>query len=227
MGDLAPGGGEGVSTSEEEALRVEAARLLFTREPTFVRGVVNMDGLPGSQLPEVAFAGRSNVGKSSLINALLGRSGVARTSNTPGRTQEINFFDLDHRLMLVDLPGYGFAQAPKGKVELWTQLIRDYLRGRTELRRVLLLIDSRHGLKESDRDTMALLDKAAVVYQIVLTKADKPKPAEVEAVADKVRADIAKRTAAHPHVLITSSEKGTGLAEVRMELFNLAKPEAV
>ncbi len=204
---------------------VEAGRLLFAREVTFLRGVAALDGLPPFGLPEVAFAGRSNVGKSSLINALCGRSTVARTSNTPGRTQEINFFDVDGRMVLVDMPGYGFAQAPKDKVERWTRLIKGYLRGRPSLRRAILLVDSRHGLKDSDRDMMTLLDQAAVVYQIVLTKADKLKEADLAEVRDRTRAEIAKRVAAHPILMVTSAEKGTGIAELRTELVQLANPE--
>ena len=203
----------------------EQGRLLFARAVTFLRGVAALDGLLPFGLPEVAFAGRSNVGKSSLINALCGRSTVARTSNTPGRTQEINFFDVDGRMVLVDMPGYGFAQAPKDKVERWVRLIKGYLRGRPSLRRTILLVDSRHGLKDSDRDMMTLLDQAAVVYQVVLTKADKLKESELAEVRARTQAEIAKRVAAHPVVLVTSSEKGTGIAELRAELVQLANPE--
>lgn len=204
---------------------VEAGRLMFARAVTFLRGAAALDSLPPAGLSEVAFAGRSNVGKSSLINALCGRSTVARTSNTPGRTQEINFFDVDGRLCLVDMPGYGFANAPKDKVERWTRLIKGYLRGRAVLRRVVLLVDSRHGLKDSDREMMALLDQAAVVYQVVLTKADKLKEAELAQVAGRTQAEIAKRVAAHPVLIVTSSEKGTGIADLRAELVQLANPE--
>lgn len=204
--------------------KVEAARLLFLKPVTFLQGAAGIDSLPPFTLPEIAFAGRSNVGKSSLINALVGRSGVARASNTPGRTQEVNFFDLGGRLTLVDLPGYGFAQAPKDKVERWTRLVNGYLKGRPVLRRVALLIDSRHGLKDSDREMMTMLDKAAVVYQVVLTKADKIKPGELETVLEETRRQLAKRVAAHPVVMTTSSEKGWGIADLRVELAELATP---
>jgi GTP-binding protein len=227
MGDHEEGGevltGNGASDDEAAGL-IEAGRLLFARECTFLRGVVSLDGLPPFGLPEVAFAGRSNVGKSSLINALTGRSTLARTSNTPGRTQELNFFDLGGRLTLVDMPGYGFAEAPKDKVERWTRLIKGYLRGRPVLRRTIMLVDARHGLKDNDRVMMKLLDEAAVVYQVVLTKADKLKPAEVEAVVERTRVELAKRSAAHPVVLVTSSAKGTGIPELRAELTALANP---
>jgi len=185
-------------------------------------GAVSLETLPPYSLPEVAFVGRSNVGKSSLINALLGRSGVARASNTPGRTQEINFFDLDGRMTLVDLPGYGYAQAPKDKVERWTRLIKGYLRGRPVLRRVLLLIDSRHGIKENDKLMMDLLDKSAVVYQVVLTKTDKINATELSEVTAKTRDQIAKRVAAFPDLVATSSEKGFGLDELRLYVAQLA-----
>ena len=166
----------------------------------------------------VAFAGRSNVGKSSLINALTGRNTLARASNTPGRTQQINFFDLDDRLMLVDLPGYGYAQAPKDDVAKWTQLVVDYLRGRPVLRRTCVLIDSRHGLKDNDREAMTLLDKAAVPYQIVFTKIDKIKASELEAVMKATDAEIKKRPAAYPIMIATSSDKGLGIPELRAAL---------
>ncbi|MBI5162661.1 MAG: YihA family ribosome biogenesis GTP-binding protein [Magnetospirillum sp.] len=228
MGDHAPRGATaltGAPDSEKAAALIEAGRLLFTREPTFLRGVEQLSALLPFGLPEVAFCGRSNVGKSSLINALLGRSGVARTSNTPGRTQELNFFDLDGRLILVDMPGYGFASAPKEKVERWTRLVMGYLKGRPVLRRVFLLIDSRHGIKDSDNEAMTLMDRAAVVYQLVLTKADKNKAAELDAVIARTQAAIAKRTAAHPVLMVTSAEKGVGLAELRTEIAQLANPE--
>ena len=224
MGHYAESRGADLSAADDEAAAREEARLLFTRPVTFMMGAVALDSLPPCTLPEVAFAGRSNVGKSSLINALLGRSGVARASNTPGRTQEINFFDLAGRMILVDLPGYGFAQAPKTKVERWTRLIKGFLRGRPVLRRVALLIDARHGLKPSDHEMMDLLDGAAVVYQVVLTKADKLNAAEVEAVTTATAEAIKKRTAAYPRLMVTSSEKGWGLDELRMELAQLAEP---
>lgn len=211
--------------SDEAAGLIEAGRLLFAREATFLRGVEQLDQLPPFGLPEVAFAGRSNVGKSSLINALTGRNTLARTSNTPGRTQQLNFFDLGHRLILVDMPGYGFAQAPKGMVDNWTRLVNGFLAGRPVLRRCVLLIDSRHGPKDSDRDMMRMLTKAAVVFQVVLTKADKLKAAELAAVADRTREEMAKHTASHPTLVVTSSEKGLGIPELRAELSQLALPE--
>jgi len=193
---------------------------------TFLRGVASLDGLPPFGLPEVAFSGRSNVGKSSLINAVCGRKTVARTSNTPGRTQEVNFFDVDGRLVLADMPGYGFAKAPKDKVDRWVRLVKGYLRGRPVLQRTFVLVDSRHGLKDSDLEMMGHLDKAAVIYQVVLTKADKLKPGEVDEVAARTRVEIAKRVAAHPVVIVTSSETGLGIAELRVEMLHLANPES-
>ena len=197
---------------------LEAGRLLFAKECRFVTGMARLDQMPASKMVEVAFAGRSNVGKSSLINALTGRNTLARASNTPGRTQQINFFDLDGRLMLADLPGYGYAQAPKDDVAKWTQLVFDYLRGRPVLRRTCLLIDSRHGLKDNDREAMTLLDKAAVPYQIVFTKIDKIKASELDAVMAATDAEIKRRPAAYPIMIATSSEKGTGIPELRAAL---------
>ena len=205
-------------TSDFTEDEVEDARILFARLAQFMRGAVAMDGLPPADLPEVAFAGRSNVGKSSLINALVGMKHLARASNEPGRTREVNFFVLDEKLRLVDLPGYGWAKASKGTVKQFQNLGRDYLRGRPNLKRAYLLIDARHGLKEVDLEPMDAFDRAAVSYQIVLTKADKIKPAEVEAVVAKTQAAISKRPAAYPKVLATSSEKGTGLPELRAEV---------
>ncbi|MDX2266327.1 MAG: ribosome biogenesis GTP-binding protein YihA/YsxC [Hyphomicrobiales bacterium] len=193
----------------------EAARRLFAAPCEFVKGVVAVEGLPESDKPEVAFAGRSNVGKSSLINALVGRSGLARTSNTPGRTQEINFFDLGGRLHLVDLPGYGYAEAPKKRVKAWNDLIRNYLRGRVQLRRVYLLIDSRHGVKPIDMEIMTLLDDSAVSYQAVLTKIDKLKPSEIEPAKAALAAKLAKRPAAYPTQMATSAAKGIGFEALR------------
>jgi GTP-binding protein len=190
-----------------------------------MRGVAALDGLPQASLPEIAFAGRSNVGKSSLINALCGRSTVARTSNTPGRTQELNFFDVSGRLIMVDMPGYGFAKAPKDKVDAWKRLVNGYLRGRPTLRRCLMLVDSRHGLKDVDREIMTMLDKAAVVYQIVLTKIDKLNATELAAVQERTRAEIVSHVAAHPTLILTSSEKGLGIPELRAEILQLANPE--
>jgi len=197
---------------------MEAARVLFARPVEFVMGAADVAQLPAPDLPEVAFAGRSNVGKSSLINALVSRRDLARASSAPGRTQQVNIFLLDERLRLVDLPGYGFAKAPKAEARKFQNLGRAYLSGRPNLKRVYLLIDARHGLKPQDAEAMDALDKAAVSYQLVLTKADKLKPAEAEATAAKALAGVAKRGAAFPRVLLTSAEKGTGLAELRAEI---------
>jgi GTP-binding protein len=197
---------------------VEAARVLFARPVAFMMGAAQIDGLPPADLPEVAFAGRSNVGKSSLINALVGQKHLARASNEPGRTREVNFFVLDERLRLVDLPGYGFARASKSTTSQFQNLGRAYLRGRPNLMRVYLLIDARHGLKAVDAEALDALDLAAVSYQIVLTKADKLKPSEVAQVAGATAKAIARRPAAFPRVLATSSETGTGLPDLRAEI---------
>ena len=197
---------------------LEAARKLFAGPCAFAKGVVALDGLPAADRTEVCFAGRSNVGKSSLINALTGRKGLARASNTPGRTQEINYFDLGGALWLVDLPGYGFAEAPKETVARWQALLRAYLAGRPTLRRAFVLIDGRHGLKKADGEILDLLDGAAVSYQAVLTKADKPSRAALATTAAAVAAALAKRPAAHPQVLATSSETGEGLPHLRAEI---------
>ena len=197
---------------------IEQARVLFSRPATFVLGCAKIEQLPDPDLPEIAFAGRSNVGKSSLINALVGMHKLARASNEPGRTREVNFFDLDGRLRLVDLPGYGWAKASKTAVKKFQDLGRDYLRGRVTLKRVYLLIDSRHGLKKVDDDALKALDLAAVSYQIVLTKADKLKKGEIEKVQAETLTAISKRPAAFPSVLVTSSEKGTGMPELRAEI---------
>jgi len=197
---------------------------LFTRPWVFIRGVPAMKFLPPEGPPEIAFAGRSNVGKSSLINALVGRKGLARTSNTPGRTQELNYFVPDGfsgegadlpPMALVDMPGYGYAKAPKDQVDQWTKLVFDYLKGRVTLKRVYVLIDARHGIKANDEEVLGLLDKAAVSYQIVLTKVDKIKAAGVPRLIEATLEKIRKRPAAFPAVLATSSEKGEGLAELR------------
>ncbi|MBO9502555.1 ribosome biogenesis GTP-binding protein YihA/YsxC [Brevundimonas sp. A19_0] len=194
---------------------LEAARVLFARPATFVMGCAKIEQLPPPDWPEIAFAGRSNVGKSSLINALVGMKGLARASNEPGRTREVNFFDLDGRMRLVDLPGYGWAKASRGEVKRFQNLGRDYLRGRVTLKRVYLLIDGRHGLKSVDNEALDALDLAAVSYQIVLTKADKLKAGEGEKrVAETLKA-ISKRPAAYPQVALTSSEKGWGIPELR------------
>lgn len=196
---------------------IEAARKLFAGPITFLKSAPELKFLPDPDAPEVAFAGRSNVGKSSLLNALTGRNGLARTSNTPGRTQELNFFDVGEPLQfrLVDMPGYGFAKAPKDLVRKWRYLVNDYLRGRAVLKRVLVLIDSRHGLKDVDRELMDMLDKAAVSYRLVLTKSDKVKATELADVREKTMAEARKHPAAHPEVIATSSEKGGGIPELR------------
>ncbi len=192
---------------------------LFRRPAEFIKGVVRIADLPPAHGVEVAFAGRSNVGKSSLINALLHRKNLARASNTPGRTRELNFFDLGNgALTIVDMPGYGYAKAPKGQVAGWNRLIEDYLKSRPGLARVVLLIDARHGIKENDRATMALLDAAAQSYQAVLTKADKPKRSELEAIIAATENELSKHPAAHPELIVTSSETGDGLAELRAAL---------
>ncbi|MFN3209206.1 MAG: ribosome biogenesis GTP-binding protein YihA/YsxC [Roseovarius sp.] len=193
----------------------EQGRKLFAGEVTFVKGVVAMSGLPPADRPEVCFAGRSNVGKSSLINALTGRKALARASNTPGRTQEINYFDLGGQAYLVDLPGYGYANAPLAKVEKWQALLKQYLSGRATLRRAFVLIDARHGIKPVDEEIMALLDSSAVTFQCVLTKADKIKAAERDRMLAQVRTRLATHAAAFPEIVLTSSEKGDGIATLR------------
>jgi len=193
----------------------EAARKLFAGEVEFLKGVVGMDGLPPDDRVEVCFAGRSNVGKSSLINALTGRKGIARASNTPGRTQEINFFTLGEERYLVDLPGYGFANAPVAVVEKWQRLLKQYLSGRVSLRRAFVLIDARHGVKPVDEEIMTMLDRSAVTFQAVLTKADKVKEKDREKVLAQVREKLAKHPAAFPELVLTSSEKGDGIALLR------------
>lgn len=198
--------------------QIEAARILFARPVSFVMGCAAIDQLPAPDLPEVAFAGRSNVGKSSLINALTGQKQLARASSEPGRTREINFFLLDDRARLVDLPGYGWAKASKSTARKFQNLGRAYLRGRPNLKRVYLLIDGRHGLKSVDAEALDALDQAAVSYQIVLTKADKVKAAEIAALTAATQVKIARRPAAFPRVLATSAEKGTGIPDLRAEI---------
>ncbi|KIT16394.1 ribosome biogenesis GTP-binding protein YihA/YsxC [Jannaschia aquimarina] len=198
-----------------EPLAEEAGRKLFAGETDFLKGVVAMDGLPPADRPEVCFAGRSNVGKSTLINALTGRKALARASNTPGRTQEINFFTLGESHYLVDLPGYGFAEAPVAVVRKWQDLLRAYLAGRASLRRAFVLIDARHGAKAVDAEIMDLLDRAAVPFQCVLTKADKVKARDRETALSRTREVLAKHPAAYPELIVTSSDKGWGLPTLR------------
>ena len=202
------------------AADIRRGETLFKGPCTFVKGVVDIDGLPRDGKPEIAFAGRSNVGKSSLINALTGQKSLARVSVTPGRTRELNFFTLgkDDAFYLVDMPGYGYARASKAAVKGWTRLMQDYLKGRRELKRVFLLIDARHGLKESDQEILTLMDEAAVSYQGVLTKADKPKAAELAAIEAKVGTELAKRPAAYPQLIATSARTGAGIPELRAEI---------
>ena len=202
----------------------EAGRLLFAAEARFIAGASGPSALPPEGLPEIAFVGRSNVGKSSLVNALTGRRTLARISNTPGRTRQINFFDLGGRLMLVDLPGYGYAEASKSAVKSWTSLVRHYLQTRAVLRRVCLLIDSRHGVKEIDRPLMRMLDDAGVSYQIVLTKADKAGKRELASVPDNIMAELAPHVAAHPEIHLTSALDRRGIAELRETLANFGFP---
>ncbi len=209
-------------TEEPDAAMTEAGRRLFAGEVDFVKGVVAMSGLPNADRPEVCFAGRSNVGKSSLINALTGRKALARASNTPGRTQEINYFALSDSHYLVDLPGYGYANAPLTKVQAWQALLKQYLSGRVTLRRAFVLIDARHGIKPVDEEIMALLDSAAVTFQCVLTKADKIKAKDEARILDQVRGRLATHPAAFPELILTSSEKGTGIPTLRSVIAQLA-----
>jgi GTP-binding protein len=201
---------------------MEAGRLLFARPWRFVMGTPDLASLPEPTTMEIAFAGRSNVGKSSLINALVGQKALARTSNTPGRTQELNIFTADAGPVIVDMPGYGYARVSKEVVRKWTRLVFAYLRGRANLRRVYLLIDARHGVKDNDAETLSLLDKAAVSYQIVLTKADKLKASELDAVLEKTKAAISKRPAAYPEIIVTSAETGLGIDRLRAAIATLA-----
>jgi GTP-binding protein len=210
--------------SREAAELTERARKLFSGPIDFLKSAPGLQHLPAPDAPEIAFAGRSNVGKSSLLNAITNRKGLARASNTPGRTQELNYFDVGRpaQLRLVDMPGYGFAEAPKDMVKRWRFLINDFLRGRQVLKRTLVLVDARHGLKDVDREVMEMLDKAAVSYNVVLTKGDKIKPSVLEATLEAVRAEAMKHPAAHPMMFATSSETGEGIAELRAAILEAA-----
>ncbi|MFL6725968.1 MAG: ribosome biogenesis GTP-binding protein YihA/YsxC [Sphingomicrobium sp.] len=212
-----------MSEAAEQEL-AERARKLFAGPIEFLKSAPELKFLPDPEVPEIAFAGRSNVGKSSLLNALTNRNGLARTSNTPGRTQELNVFDVGKplQLRLVDMPGYGFAEAPKDLVRRWRYLVNDYLRGRAVLKRALVLVDSRHGLKDVDRDVMRMLDDAAVGYHIVLTKGDKVKPAALGAIYESTMIEAAKHPAAHPAIFTTSAETGSGIAELRTAILEAA-----
>lgn len=209
---------------EDEPDLAERARKLFSGPIAFLKSAPTLEFLPDPTVPEIAFAGRSNVGKSSLLNALTNRKSLARTSNTPGRTQELNFFDVGRplQLRLVDMPGYGFAEAPKDMVRRWQFLINDYLRGRAVLKRALVLIDSRHGIKPVDNDVMDMLDAAAVGYHLVLTKSDKIKPPQLADILAATTAESAKHPAAHPQLFATSSETGSGIAELRTAILQAA-----
>jgi GTP-binding protein len=202
----------------------ERARKLFAGPIEFLKSAPGLEFLPAGEVPEIAFAGRSNVGKSSLLNALTNRKGLARTSNTPGRTQELNFFDVGTppQIRLVDMPGYGFAEAPKDLVKRWRFLVNDYLRGRTILKRALVLVDSRHGIKDVDREMMRMLDDAAVSYHLVLTKGDKVKPSALGPLYEATMVEAAKHPAAHPAIFTTSSETGSGIAELRTAILDAA-----
>jgi GTP-binding protein len=206
---------------EPDAITTEVGRKLFASGADFLKGVVAMDGLPPADRIEVCFAGRSNVGKSTLINALTGRKALARASNTPGRTQEINFFTLTERYYLVDLPGYGYAEAPVAVVQKWQKLLKAYLSGRATLRRAFVLIDTRHGAKQVDEEIMTLLDSAAVPFQVVMTKADKVRPKERDEALARTRAALAKHPAAYPEIILTSSEIGEGIPTLRATIASI------
>ena len=211
-------------TLEEQTEKLKKeANALFIEKPTFLRGVASVDQLPTTNVDEFAFAGRSNVGKSSLINAVTGVRGLARASNTPGRTQELNFFDANKQFFIVDLPGYGYAAAPEKMVQAWTRLIHDYLRGRVQLKRVFLLVDSRHGLKDVDVKIMKMLDAAAVSYQIILTKIDKISKVQCDKVFAETVEKAKSHVAAYPEILVTSSEKNIGIEAVRAQFVKVLK----
>lgn len=207
-----------MTESEFPEAEIEAARKLFAGPCDFMRGISTLDHLPLAVLPEIAFAGRSNVGKSSLLNALTGRKTLARTSNTPGRTQQLNFFDLGGRVCLVDMPGYGYAKVSKTERDDWTKLIHGYLRGRATLRCVFILIDSRHGIKDSDLELMKMLDGTAVSYRVILTKSDKSSREEIEKISAQIVEKLKKQAAAYPDVHVTSAERGFGIPELRAVL---------
>jgi GTP-binding protein len=212
------------AAGEAQRAAEETGRILFAQECEFLRGAASLDGIPPAELPEVAFVGRSNVGKSSLVNALTGRKTLARVSNTPGRTREINFFRLGGQLSLADLPGYGYARVSRSDSERWTELIFAYLRGRPNLRRAVLLIDSRRGPLPQDIEVMTLLDRSAVSYQLVLTKVDKLKAGELIQIEEQTLAESLRHAAAHPELIATSAEKGGGIAQLRAALAALATP---
>lgn len=211
-------------SAPDDEIDIEGGRHLFAQECRFIAGSDRIEALPPIGLPEIAFAGRSNVGKSSLVNALTGRATLARVSHTPGRTQQLNFFDLGGRLVLVDMPGFGFARVAKKKIRDWTGLIERYLRGRPSLRRVCLLVDARHGAMAADRAVMERLDAAAVSYQVVLTKADKVKPPDLEDRIVALGAELARHAAAHPDIITTSAHAGAGIPKLRAALAALAAP---
>jgi GTP-binding protein len=222
---MAPAPGPLAEPDADQAA-LEAGRLLFAQPCEFVTGIADLARLPPAGLPEVAFGGRSNVGKSSLINALTGRRQLARTSQTPGRTQQINLFELGRRLVLVDLPGYGYAQAPKGTVGAWQRLVRQYLRGRSALMRTCVLIDARHGFKDVDRTFMTMLGEAAVAYQVVLTKVDQLRAGEVPDLLATLAAELARKPGAHPDLIATSTRSGAGIERLRATLAQLASQPA-